>query len=262
MNDILGDRTSGASALYKKTLNLLQTETKYNAPDEALRIIDKIKSQFPEMAVFEYLSLMTRRSNKNEYLAVLRFLELECSTELKLINNQLNKIWLRRKRIVTFSNSSVVEHIICENQIKVESVLLSQASPKNEGVILGEKLHNAGLKVEICSDAALPNLIKKSDYIFLGADCVAKRYFINKAGTYPLLLAAKAKCARSFIFCEKFKIIPSFKFAPGSQDSSEIARPLSGNMRVNNYYFERIPINLADYLISGYGIKIIKTGRQ
>ncbi|MEE9442927.1 MAG: hypothetical protein V3V99_09700 [candidate division Zixibacteria bacterium] len=261
LHEILNDQTSGASALYKKTLYLLQSESKYRSPDKALKVIYKIKTQFPEMAVFEYLFQSLNRVNKEDLTSRLRLLMLECSTELEFINDNLKRLWRKKRRVITFSNSSIVEHILCKSQNKVESVLLSQASPRNEGIILGKKLNKAGLKVEICTDAALANLIRKSDYVFLGADCVTRKYFVNKTGTYPLLLAAKAKGAKSFILCEKFKFVPSYKFAPRPQKTSEIAKALSEKLKVQNYYFEKIPLFLVDYLVSRSGMKKI-TGRQ
>lgn len=255
LNEILADRTSGASALYKKILNLLQSESRYNSREKAIRVIERIKSQFPEMAVLEYLSRIVNRVNDAELSFCLQKLLSEHSKELKAINDNLKKIWRGKRRIVTFSNSSVVKYILCQNKRRVKSVLLSQASPKNEGILLGRTLAKAGIEVEICSDAALPGLINKSDYLILGADCVTRKYFVNKSGTYPLLLAAKEKNAKSFVLCERFKILPSFKFSTKIHNSSEIARRVPRNIKISNVYFEKIPLSLVDYIISGSSTK-------
>jgi len=251
--DILSDKTSGASTLYRQTIALLiAADDKYRTHSSLKGILRRLQKVFPEMAVFIYLKSRLDKTSPTDIPAVLRQLEREAETAQSSIGRRVDRIWQRPRRIVTYSQSSVVAEIIRRRKDKVTSVLISCASPKNEGITAAGKLAALGLSVNLVTDAALPALIEKGDYLFLGADTVTEKYFVNKCGTWPLLMAAREKKAVSFVLFENFKKVSSrsFSFNPRQHPSAEILTGRCPRIIVRNCYFEKIPLKLADWLIS------------
>lgn len=251
--DILNDKTSGASTLYRQSLSLLvETSEKYRSRSAVDDIVRRLQVAFPEMAVFVYLKNHLERTNFEDIPATLHQLQGEAETAVSSIGRRIDRLWRKPRRIVTYSQSSVVAEILMQRRKKITSVLISCASPKNEGIVVARKLAAAGIPVALVTDAALPAMIEKDDYIFLGADAVTERYFVNKCGTWSLLLAAKEKKAVSFVFFESFKRVScrSFSFDPRRHVQEEILTGRYPRITVHNFYFEKIPLNCANWLIS------------
>jgi translation initiation factor 2B subunit (eIF-2B alpha/beta/delta family) len=234
---------------------LIAADNKYCTRSDLDEILRRLQAAFPEMTVFVYLKSRLDKTSRKDIPGVLRQLQQEAETALSSIDRRVNRIWRRPRRIVTYSQSSVVAEIIKRHKDKVTSVLISCASPKNEGIAAARKLATAGLSVNLVTDAALPAMIEKGDYLFIGADAVTERCFINKCGTWPLLMATREKKAISFVLFESFKKVSSrsFSFHPRQHSSAEILTDRCPRIMVRNVYFEHIQLHWADWLISDQG---------
>lgn len=258
LSDILNDRISGASTLYKNTIRLFLTERQYTNPVKAQRAVNLLRDNFPEMAVFAYLQRNLQKADHTSLPIILRQLQIESREEVALIGKHLKQIWKKPRRIVTLSRSSIVKAMILSAGARAKSVLISSSSPRNEGETTARELAAKGIDVKLVTDAALPGQVRRGDYILLGADCVTEKYFINKTGTYPLLLAARETGASSLVLYERFKRLSSrhFTFNPARHQPTEIIEGrISARLKVGNAYFEKIERRHIDYFVSGDGIE-------
>ncbi|MCK5126499.1 MAG: hypothetical protein KAR42_09605 [candidate division Zixibacteria bacterium] len=252
LQDILKNTSSGASDLYSQVLSLFISNEKYQLYNSARKASDKLCQKFPEMAVFQYLK--GRITNHNGNLSPLFILlKSDAETESENICSKVRRFWRKKRRVVTISQSSMVLRVLKAYPERIESVLLSVSSPKNEGILMARKLALANIKVTVVTDAALPGMITQQDYIFTGADTVTERYIVNKTGTYALALAAQVVKAKVLTFCESFKFIEGREHLGGEPDHprQEILRTNNPNIHVNNHYFEKIPRKLIYRIITG-----------
>ncbi len=260
LQDILHDKTAGASVLYRRTLDIFKAESNNSDRTELDDALGCLRSAFPEMAVFLYLQSRLADVSPDNLAARLDELIQDANDELIAIGKALDEIWTEKRRIVLFSYSSVALSLAVARRDRLSGVLVSQASPQNEGVGVAEKLITHNIPVELTTDAALPGLLDGNDLILVGADAVTDEYFVNKTGTYPLFLAAMAAGATRCVVFERFKMVPAdhYRFNPRSHSGSELSRVIHPMLNVHNHYFERIPNMLADWLITGTGKRLGK----
>jgi len=256
LKDILTDRTSGASALYRKTIELFKTDPVYKNHNRLLKDLDRISNSFSEMAPFIYLKQRLKSPPAGSRSDTLTDLLNELQSEERNISEYLSLIWKKKCRVITFSQSSCVLNMLLQRRNLIKSVLISIAAPSNEGVLAARKILRAGIKVALTTDAALPGMIKSNDLVLVGADCVTEKYFVNKTGTLPLLVMAARMKAKRVVVAESFKTITAsdYQFSPRAKSAGEIISRRPRDLTVINEYFEKIPLELITCLISGMGI--------
>jgi translation initiation factor 2B subunit (eIF-2B alpha/beta/delta family) len=255
LSDILSDRVSGASALYRRALRLFIDDPSYGAQSRRDRALRRLRETFPEMAVFAFLQKELKGAGTDSLAAILNRLHDEAEAEPIEIGRRLDRIWKRKRRVVTFSQSSLVMRLLLERRSRIDRLLISTAAPNNEGAIAAARYVSAGIDVCLSADAALPGLVRRGDYILVGADCVTERFFVNKCGTLPLLLTACAVGAVSLIVFERFKRAAArdYSFIPRQHPAAEILPGPKRGIDISNAYFETVPIAYADWLLSGDG---------
>lgn len=255
LSDIMSDNVSGASALYRRALVVFRESRLYRKRFRREQAMLRLRRTFPEMAVFAYLQERLAKVDDASLKDRIDLLLAEAEEEADRIGRRLDRLWKRKRRVVTFSHSSLAVRLLVERRERITELLISMASPMNEGLAAADRLAKAGIAIELATDAALPGMIRRGDLVIVGADSVTERYFINKCGTLPLLLAARAAGAVSVVVFERFKRTTSRKIqsAPGRHPSKDIAPVRYGYIRMDNLYFEKIPIAYADWLLSGDG---------
>lgn len=203
--------------------------------------------------MFDYLIHEMKNCSPDLIGAQLLNLKNGADDQISQISKHLNRFWRAPKSIVTYSRSSVVVSILKGRKNRVKSVLLSTAAPGNEGVTTARELTALGITTTLCTDAALPGLIRSDHIVLLGADRVGQKQFVNKTGTFPLLLAAREVGAKSFLLFESFKKTTGVnpKFNPTNMVKTEIIPDARSKIEVVNYYFEEIDLRFVDHLISG-----------
>ncbi|MCI0407238.1 MAG: translation initiation factor eIF-2B [Acidobacteria bacterium] len=136
-------------------------------------------------------------------------------------------------------------------------VLCSEGRPALEGVRLAEALAAAAAPVQLCVDAALPALVAEADLVLVGADAVVEAGAINKIGTYPLALAAKATGRPFYIAASLNKLLPP-SLVPllriPDRPPSEIWEGRLQKLHVHNRYFEITPLDLITGIITEAGL--------
>lgn len=253
LSKILSDDVSGASALYRRTLVLLRDSRSFRKRFRREQALLRLRRTFPEMAVFAYLQDRLAKVDDASVKDRIDLLLAEADEEAERVGRRLDCLWKRKRRVVTFSQSSLVMRLLLEGRERITELLISVAAPKYEGLTAARRLANAGISIELATDAALPGMIRRGDLVIVGADSVTERYFINKCGTLPLLLAARAAGAVSVVVFERFKRTSARKmrYVPRRHSPKEIVPPGYQFARIENLYFEKIPVAYADWLLSG-----------
>lgn len=88
-------------------------------------------------------------------------------------------------------------------------VVVAESRPGGEGVALAKALATAGWEVTLVADAACGLFVPTVDAVVIGADSVrSDGAVVNKIGSYPLALVARASGKPFYVVCESLKITP------------------------------------------------------
>jgi translation initiation factor 2B subunit (eIF-2B alpha/beta/delta family) len=148
------------------------------------------------------------------------------------------------KMIFTISNSTIVRKAaISARKIGWNgAVKIIESRPGNEGTILAETLAKAGISTMLAVDTVLPELIKGSDAVFLGADAVTQTYFVNKIGSRMAIDYARRYDKPVFVAADIGKFISNrkYRFAPDDNPTTEITGSKRKRLEIVNSYFEKV----------------------
>ena len=115
----------------------------------------------------------------------------------------------------------------------------------------------AGLPVEMVSDAAIASDLRPGDVVVVGADAVARGWFINKAGTGALCAAATLACIPCYVIAGREKFVGA-EIAARLRLRADDARTLwdaaPEGVTVFNPLFERIPIDWVAGVMTDAGL--------
>lgn len=155
--------------------------------------------------------------------------------------------------IFTLSNSSLIGRSITEAKGRGwrGKVNIAESRPRNEGTMLAADLSRIGIPVTVGVDAIIPDLVRNSRSIFLGADAVTPACFVNKIGSVIALEFAAKYNRPVFVVADSGKIISDriYKFIPDENPIREIISSKSRNLTVRNNYFEKIiPFGRIQYI--------------
>lgn len=96
-------------------------------------------------------------------------------------------------RVFMFSMSSTIWNVLrkAKEQGKNFTVLVTEASPTNEGLWTVDEMNKVDIPVEVSVDACIAEMISGSDIVFGGVDAVSSTgSSLNKTGTYLCALVA------------------------------------------------------------------------
>ena len=162
-----------------------------------------------------------------------------------------------RACIATISRSGTVEAalMLAREKGKVRRVLLSEGRPAYEGRIAAGRFAEAKIPVSFVADAALPAIINQCDIVLVGGDALSPSGLVNKAGTFPLALAARNH-GKPFAACiGEEKIIP-FDIPEHHlrEDPAGLWNDAPLSTQVINKVFEYTPLDLIDHISTENGI--------
>jgi translation initiation factor 2B subunit (eIF-2B alpha/beta/delta family) len=111
--------------------------------------------------------------------------------------------------VAVYSRSAAVEGALvgARRQGRRFTVLLSEARPALEGLDLARALCAEGIPCVLTADAMLPMLLARARLLLLGADAATPNGLVHKAGTYPLLLAARELNVPAYALAARAKFI-------------------------------------------------------
>jgi translation initiation factor 2B subunit (eIF-2B alpha/beta/delta family) len=159
--------------------------------------------------------------------------------------------------IFTHSRSGTAEMIlktlIEEGQLK--RCLVTESRPGGEGIALAQVLGATGAQVTLVADAACGHFVAEADMVVVGADSVrAEGGVMNKIGTYPLALAARAAGVPVYVLAEVAKIAPPMLPLVFEEMAPEelLPEPLP-SVTARNVYFDYTPAQLIAAVITEAG---------
>ena len=152
--------------------------------------------------------------------------------------------------IFIHSNSSLIRDSLLDALAlgKAFQVYVSEARPNYEGVLMAKALCAKGVHVTLVVDAAAYLMLERCDKIFLSCDHYCNDHFVNKIATMSLLLYARYKGGiTSYLLSDNFKRSPH-DLAINTTDNcvDEIFAKADAMLRLENPYFEKIPLELID----------------
>jgi len=150
--------------------------------------------------------------------------------------------------VATYSRSSLVERVLLATAARRRPlfVLLTESRPQLEGRELARKLAGAGVPCWLTVDAAGGLLLPQARAMLLGADAVLPKTFVNKAGTYALLLAARELNVPAYALAQRAKFVSSGAklLELGERDPSPVWEEAPAGVSVRNLAFEESPLSL------------------
>jgi len=167
------------------------------------------------------------------------------------------------RRVLTLSRSGTVEAALTAARPRPPVVVVLESRPGGEGVGVAERLAAAGLRVILAPDAAVAWAIAEHriEAVLIGADTVRPSGLVNKAGTLPAALAARAAGIPVWAVAACDKVAPAarHKIAPRAlPPPEERAEPgaLYGGaaeIEVAAPFFEVTPAELVTAVITERG---------
>jgi translation initiation factor 2B subunit (eIF-2B alpha/beta/delta family) len=160
--------------------------------------------------------------------------------------------------ILVHSNSSTVCSLLGSTQSAASGIRIIQTEsrPVMEGRIQGRRLADLGYQVKMITDASIFMYIQQADIAILGADAVYPEYFINKSGSHSVALACREYGKNCLVVCDSRKLW--FNQHENAVSLTGFGRPAPpeelwadppGNITIENYYFEKIPVSLVSKFV-------------
>lgn len=161
-------------------------------------------------------------------------------------------------RLATYSAGSTIRAVVLalHRAGRPVSVLLSEARPAGEGIVLAEELAGAGVPIRLVSDAALPGALEGTPALWLGADALIPGGLVHKVGTAPLARAARQVGTRVVVLTGRAKML-----GPGladllhleEGDPAAVYGGRSAGIAPSNPLFDLTPWELIHTVISEAG---------
>ncbi|WP_456450620.1 hypothetical protein [Hydrogenimonas sp.] len=257
LEHLRGDNVHGATTLTRVAAELFAEALAAGSTPEEMRALAKeaVRSH-PTMAPIYRLAVSMLRalergeSGDDVALICLRFVdEMEEASHVSV-----TKALARYEgygRVVTISASSLVEAFVA--QAVPARVLCCESRPVCEGRELASRLGKRGLAVTLTVDALLPSLLEEGDLLLLGADGIGAFGLVHKAGTWPLVLAARERGVRVAVLAstQKFWPLAHPKPVESPKEPGEVAE---GPFEVLNLYFDTTPLDAGYDIVTEAGV--------
>lgn len=263
---IAEDHTSGASRIARlalETMALLVVEEKGRPqPEHLAEAARRISEAQPAMAVVRnVVSLYAQLVGEgHDPMETRTQLLSELDTARDRIAQAFLKIVPESASILTASFSENVLACLQAAHAKglIAHATVLESRPLLEGRFMVVALKEAGIAASLAADGLGPGLVAEATSVLVGADSVLKDgAVVNKAGSYGLALAAKARSRPFHVVCETLKFDAKHDAAswPGSPPMSpkEVWENPPEQVDVVNRYFEVVPAELVTAIVTERG---------
>ncbi len=249
--EILKDNTSGSKELLLKLNNYFLSFPNTITPDLLL----KLRKEFNQFSTIEnYIeklhSLVISGESPIEFLKEINYRESKLP---EILISKLKPYLEGKRKIITLSNSKTLTDVFLlmkERNFDFE-ITVSESRPANEGLVMAQKLADAGIKVTLITDAMLGTATKSADIGIIGADKILKdNSVVNKTGSFTLAVVLKYLSKPLIVLADKSKISNETSFTPKLYPPEEITKIQKSMMYVTNYYFERVDETLITTILT------------
>jgi translation initiation factor 2B subunit (eIF-2B alpha/beta/delta family) len=272
---IINDNKSGSNKILDRIINdiieyLTDSKTdKQNAEAEISVFINKILNKFPNFVVIWHFAKELKKSalalkDDNSFKT-----DLKKSLEDYKAKWEKNFIAIaeRATKQINFANSTVLLHSNSKSvtdalvYLKKEGnnfrIIQTVSGPVNEGIIQAKNLADNDINVKLISDFSLMRYIPEIDFAILGADAVPEDGIINKAGSYIISYIMKENKKPVYVFADSRKFTRNCEIPSGidlsfeeKKCACELLEEQYPNIYPENYYFEKVPVELITDIIS------------
>ena len=160
------------------------------------------------------------------------------------------------RTVMTHSVSSTVLETCRLLKDRGLRMIVTESRPLEEGRRLAERLSAWKVPTLYITDAQMGLSVAWADAVLVGADSVlADGSVVNKAGTYPLALAARDRGIPFYVCCERCKRRDADDPPPELEEMSpaELNAPNWPGVTVRNVYFDITPARLVTAWIDETG---------
>ena len=144
----------------------------------------------------------------------------------------------------SFSSTVLATFLHARQEGRMFTVLCTESRPQCEGRALAERLAQAGVETRLVVDALALSMIRDIKVVIVGADSLSTEGLVNKIGTYPLALAARAHQVPLYALCGTEKFLPLGYTLPeeSPKDLQEVWLDHPQGVEVVNRYFDFTPL--------------------
>jgi translation initiation factor 2B subunit (eIF-2B alpha/beta/delta family) len=247
LHAILANNTEGASVIELAAIELFEYILKSDKADIKLfyDAANAVRSKFSAMAniisLYRFVKGNFQPPELRERIAAYKkALEIDRKNTIEICAKIIGKF----DSIFTLSNSSTISQAIlrAKEQGWNGKVSVVESRPIREGAILASQLAQAGIKTELGIDMILPDFVKLSQAMILGADAVTPTYFVNKIGTRIAIDYARTLKKPIYVVAVRSKIVSNreYKFDINIRPASEVTENHHPNLLILNRYFELV----------------------
>jgi len=172
------------------------------------------------------------------------------------VGERAREILPDRGRIVTISHSSTVQSALSGLGAGDSEVVCLESRPLSEGRRLARELARQEISVLYAVDAAAWSLTAGAAGVLVGADSIGDRGVVNKIGSRALVEAGRSEGVPTYALADRTKLLP-----PGFPQHTDDDRPgeevwsSPPGVRVHNRYFEAVPLEVFEAVITEEGIR-------
>lgn len=256
--DLRSDATRGAAEIAAEAragLARLATldEDPATLAADARQAVLRLVEAHPAMAPLIHLADATLTGVDEEGLAALATLVREPRLTARVAAHAREAI-AEADQVATYSRSGTVlaalEAALDTGELHV---MLSEARPGDEGLTVARSLADAGAHVQLTTDADLFSRVDEADVVLVGADAITAEAFVNKTGTRVLLDQARSAGVETRVLASSDKLWPAALPAPRTGEGAHWRPEVPDDVRVEAPLFERVPLRLADRLVTEEG---------
>lgn len=278
---IVADRSSGASELGRKALECLaifieQCEVEDRAQLRAV-VVDlcrTLETARPSMSSIGGLLGRWRRGFESPTAGSLadarrgmasaaRRLILESQEAVAAVASAVAAAVPVGSTVITISRSSTVLGALQRLPAREVRVIVAESRPLMEGRTLARELSEAGVAVELITDAQMGHSALGADLALVGADAVlADGSVVNKAGTSLLALAAQRADIPFWVCCESFKrsSLAGADFPLEEGDNAALGTAPAPDVRLRNVVFDLTAASLVTRWFDETGSTVARPG--
>jgi translation initiation factor eIF-2B subunit delta len=151
------------------------------------------------------------------------------------------------RTLMTHSLSSTVLAVFRGLHGQGLKAIITESRPLYEGRLLAKRLSDWHVPTTLITDAQIGLFVSQADAVVIGADSLLPDgSLVNKAGSYPLALAARDQGVPFYVCCESFKRRSEAMGVPEleAMDATELDGPELSDVQVQNIYFDITPARL------------------
>ena len=255
LNAIISNKTSGSTEILLSLNSYLIKCFPYKKLFE-YSIIEAEKSLYHFAAINNYINKLKKLLTKKDIESVKLFLnEFDRTQNQKIENifrNLLNEL-PTVNNILTISKSGILIQVfkLWKERKRNLKLIIAESRPMNEGRNTAKELLNAGIKVELITDAMAANYVPLIDAVAVGADAVLKNgNVVNKSGSLSLAVLCKYFKKPFYVLSTKSKYINKTKFKIIRENPDQVWNYNHPNLVTSNIPFEEIDKKLITKIIT------------